>query len=149
MIMEKQFHTGKIQKTLLIKTSRKEIWRKISKIAKLDWVAGVDNTTYLSKKKSGIGAIRRITFDNKSVVEEHVVEWVNGTSFTYVATQGLPLRAYVATISLKSKGDSLTQVTWRSYLNSQKMSSVQFSEFLASMEMFYKESLQNLKKILE
>ena len=36
-------------------------------------------------------------------IEEHIVAWENGKYFTYVATVGLPLRAYVATISIKSK----------------------------------------------
>ena len=40
--------------------------------------------------------------------------------------KGLPLRAYVATISIKSKTKTNTELTWQSYLNSQKMSEKQF-----------------------
>ena len=57
----------------------------------------------------------------------------------------LPLRAYVATISIKKKTKTLTELTWQSYLNSQKMSEKQFLEFLVFMGSFYEASLENLK----
>ena len=60
-----------------------------------------------------------------------MVAWKKGEYFTYVATEGLPLRAYVATISIKSKTKSQTELTWQSYLNSEKMTEKQFIEFIA------------------
>ena len=41
---------------------------------------------------------------------------------------------------------TLTELTWQSYLNSQKMSEKQFLEFLVFMGSFYEASLENLKK---
>jgi len=63
--------------------------------------------------------------------------------------EGLPLRAYVATISIKNKTKNITEITWQSYLNSKKMSEKQFLEFLVFMGSFYDASLENLKMLLE
>ena len=103
----------------------------------------------LKKKKKGVGAIRLITFADGNQIEEHVVAWETGKYFTYVATEGLPLRAYVATISIKPKSKNLVELTWQSYLNSKKMSEKQFTDFLVFMGSFYEASLENLKTSLE
>jgi len=147
---KKSFHTGTVKKTIRINASKDKVWRKISNIVGLPtWVVDVKNTVYLSKKKKGIGAVRLITFEDGNKIEEHVVAWKNGEYFTYIATEGLPLRAYVATISIKSKTNKIVELTWRSYLNSQKMSEKEFIDFLAFMGSFYDASLENLKVQLE
>jgi hypothetical protein len=147
---QKSFHTGTIKKTVTIKTSKNKVWRKISNIVGLpSWLPDVKKTEYLSKKKKDVGAVRLITFANGTKIEEHIVAWSKGEYFTYVATEGLPLRAYVATISIKSKTRTITELTWQSYLNSQKMSEKQFLEFLVFMGAFYEASLENLKILLE
>lgn len=147
---KKSFHTGTVKKTITIKASKNKVWRKISNIAGLPtWVVDVKKTVYLSKKKRDVGAVRLITFDDGNKIEEHVVAWKNGEYFTYIATEGLPLRAYVATISIKPKSKRLVELTWQSYLNSKKMSEKQFLDFLAFMGSFYEASLENLKKTLE
>ena len=147
---KKSFHTGTVKKTITVNASKDKVWRKISNIVGLPtWVVDVKKTVYLSKKKRDVGAIRLITFDDGSKIEEHVVAWKNGEYFTYIATEGLPLRAYVATISIKSKSKKLVELSWQSYLNSKKMSEKQFLDFLAFMGSFYETSLENLKKILE
>jgi len=106
-------------------------------------------TVYLSRKKRGVGAIRKITFNDGNTIEEYVVAWQNGEYFTYVATDGLPLRVYVATISIKAKSKNSIQLTWQSYLNSKKMTKKKFLEFLVFMGTFYETSLVNLKNSLE
>jgi len=147
---KKSFHTGAVKKTIAIKSSKDKVWRKISNIVGLPmWVVDVKKTVYLSKKKRDVGAIRLITFADGSKIEEHVVAWKNKEYFTYIATEGLPLRAYVATISIKAKSKMIVQLTWQSYLNSKKMSEKQFLEFLAFMGSFYEASLENLKVLLE
>ena len=148
--MKKSFHTGSVKKTIKIKASNEKVWRKISNIAGLPtWVVDVKKTTYLSKKKKDVGAVRLITFSDGNKIEEHVVAWKNKEYFTYIATEGLPLRAYVATISIKKKSAKLTELTWQSYLNSMKMSEKEFLEFLVFMGAFYEASLENLKTLLE
>ena len=147
---KKSFHTGTVKKTIKIKTSKDKVWRKISNIIGLPtWLIDVKKTIYLSKKKRGVGAIRLITFTDGNEIEEHVVAWKDREYFTYIATEGLPLRAYVATISIREKSNKLVEVTWQSYINSKKMSEKQFMEFLAFMGSFYDASLENLKIILE
>ena len=147
---KKSFHTGTVKKTISIKASKDKVWRKISNITGLPtWVIDVKKTVYLSKKKREVGAVRLITFADGSKIEEHVVAWKNKEYFTYIATEGLPLRAYVATISIKPKSKNLVELTWQSYLNSKKMSEKQFLEFLVFMGSFYEASLENLKVLLE
>ena len=146
----KSFHTGTVKKSIIIKASKQKIWRKISNIVGLPtWLIDIKKTIYLSKKKRGVGAIREITFNDGNTIEEHVVAWKDGEYFTYVATEGLPLRAYVATISINPKSKSLVQLTWQSYLNSKKMTENEFLEFLVFMGAFYEASLENLKNSLE
>ncbi len=147
---KKFFHTGTVKKTITVKSSKDKVWRKISNIVGLPtWVVDVKKTVYLSKKKRDVGAIRLITFADGSKIEEHVVAWKNKEYFTYIATEGLPLRAYVATISMNVISKKNIQITWQSYLNSKKMSEKQFLEFLAFMGSFYEASLENLKALLE
>ena len=149
-MVKQSFHTGSVKKTIKIKTSQNKVWNKISNIAELPtWVVDVKKTVFLSKNKRGIGAVRLITFTDGNEIEEHVIAWKNKEFFTYIATEGLPLRAYVATISIKKKSKYLTELTWQSYLNSKKMSEKQFLEFLVFMGAFYEASLENLKIILE
>ncbi len=147
---KKLHHTGSVKKRIIIKSSKDKVWRKISNIVGIPtWVVDVKKTTHISKKRRGVGAIRLITFADGSKIEEHVVAWKNGEYFTYVATDGLPLRAYVATISIEKESKNKTKLTWQSYLNSEKMTEKQFFEFLAFMGSFYEASLDNLKNMLE
>ncbi|MDH3677805.1 MAG: SRPBCC family protein [Nitrosopumilus sp.] len=146
----KSYHTGTVKKSIKINASKQKVWRKISNIVGLpSWLIDVKKTVYLSKKKRGVGSIRKITFNDGNIIEEHVVAWENGKYFTYVATDGLPLRAYVATISIKPKTKNSVQLTWQSYLNSKKMTDKEFLEFLVFMGAFYETSLANLKNSLE
>ena len=147
---KKSFHTGSVKKTIMIKASKDKVWRKVSNIVGLPtWLIDVKKTVYLSKKKRDVGAIRLITFTDGNKIEEHIVAWKNKEYFTYIATEGLPLRAYVATISIKTKSKKLVELTWQSYLNSKKMSKKQFLEFVSFMGSFYEASLENLKLLLE
>ena len=148
--VRKSFHTDSVKKTITIKASKEKVWRKISNIAGLSsWVIDVKKTTYLSKKRRNVGAIRKITFTDGNTIEEHVVTWKEDEYFTYIATEGLPLRAYVATISIKPKDKKTTQLTWQSYFNSKKMSTREFMRFVTFMGTFYETSLENLKRTLE
>ena len=148
--VKKSFHTGSVKKTITIKASKEKVWRKISNIVGLSsWVIDVKKTTYLSKKRRDVGAIRKITFTDGNTIEEHIVAWKEKEYFTYVATYGLPLRVYVATIAIKSKNKKTTRLTWQSYFNSKKISMKQFLKFVTFMGTFYEASLENLKRSLE
>ena len=78
-IPQKAFHTGTIEKTIKINVSKDKVWRKISNIVGLSsWLVDVKKTEYLSIKKKGVGAIRLITFADKTEIEEHIVAWEKG-----------------------------------------------------------------------
>ena len=146
----KRYHSGFVKKSIIVKSPSSKVWKKISCITALsDWVMDVKTTIFLSKIKRGVGAIRKIIFNDGNIVEEHVVGWQNGKNFSYMAVSGLPLRVYHATISLKPLGKKSVQITWQSYLNSKKMTKKEFNTFLSFMETFYHDSLKNLKSNLE
>ena len=145
----KFFHSGIVKKAVIIKASKGKVWEKISKVAELAWLVGVKKTIFKSKTKQGVNTIRKITFDDGNIIEEHIVGWKKERYFSYIVTSGLPLRAYHATISLKPLSKMTCQVTWQSYLNSEEMTKKQFSEFLHFMNSFYNDSLRNLKYTLE
>jgi len=146
---EKQYHSGTVKKSILIHVSKDIVWEKISNIVDLSWVLDVQKTIFLYEIKRGIGAIRKITFDDGNNVEETIVGWNDGNYLSYIATSGLPLRAYHATISIASLEKKLMKVSWQSFFNSEKMTKKEFSEFLNFMNLFYKNSLSNLKSSLE
>ncbi len=146
---EKQYRSGTVKKSILIHVSKDIVWEKISNIVDLSWVLDVQKTIFLYEIKRGIGAIRKITFDDGNNVEETIVGWNDGNYLSYIATSGLPLRAYHATISIASLEKKLMKVSWQSFFNSEKMTKKEFSEFLNFMNLFYKNSLSNLKSSLE
>ena len=132
----------------MIKASVETVWKKLSEITKLGWLEEQKSTKFLSQKKYGVGAIRLISFEDGSDVEEHIVEWSPKKCFSYIAITGLPLVAYLATISMKKASSDRVKVTWQSCFVSDKKKKefLEFSEFLSQ---FYLKSLQNLKSDIE
>jgi len=150
VVNAKKFHSGTVKKKILINATHDRIWKKISNIVDLpEWINEIKKATYLSKIKRGVGAIRKLTFDDGNVIEEHVVIWNPKQSFSYIATTGLSLRVYHATLSIQSKNKKSAYLTWSSYLNSKKMTVKEFKEFVSYLETFYEKSLRNLKSQLE
>jgi hypothetical protein len=147
--VEKEFHYGVVKKSVSIKASKDKIWQKISNIVSLNWVLDITKTVFLSKKQHGVGAIRKIIFDDGSKVIEHIVGWQEGKYISYVAVSGLPLRAYHATISVTPKNKTSSMVTWQSFFDTEKMSMTEFLEFSKFLGLFYEKSLANLKACLE
>lgn len=146
---DKFYHSGIVKKSIIIHARHDVVWNKISDITGLSWVLEVKKTVFLSKKKRGIGATRKITFNDGTNVKEVIVGWKNGKYLSYIAFSGLELRAYHATISIQSFSEKTVKITWQSFLNSKKMTEKQFSEFLTFMNSFYKDSLVKLKTSLE
>jgi hypothetical protein len=142
-------HWATVSQSVLVYVSPKTAWNQISNIAGLaDWVLDVKKTEFLSKTKHGIGAIRKITFSDHSQVIEYVVGWNPEHYLSYIATSGLPLDAYHATLSILAKNKG-THLSWTSFLISNSADKKQFEEFLGFIELFYQKSLQNLKTKLE
>lgn len=146
---EKLHHSSTVKKSILIHALNEDAWKKISDIIGLSWVLDVKTAVFLSKIKRGVGAIRRISFNNGDNVEEIIVGWEDNNYLSYIAINGLPLRAYHATISIRTLEKNLIKITWQSFFNSEKMSKNEFSEFQNFMSLFYKNSLIKLKSALE
>ena len=144
--MEK--HAGSAKRSVMIKASVETVWKKLSEITKLGWLEEQKSTRFLSQKKYGVGAIRLISFEDGSDVEEHIVEWSPKKCFSYIAITGLPLLSYLATISMKKASSGKVKVTWQSYFVSDKKKK-EFLEFSKFLSQFYLKSLQNLKSDIE
>ena len=141
-------HAGSAKRSVMIKASVETVWKKLSKITKLGWLEEQKSTKFLSQKKYGVGAIRLISFEDGSDVEEHIVEWSPKKCFSYIAITGLPLLSYLATISIKKATSGRVKVTWQSCFVSDKKKK-EFLEFSKFLSQFYLKSLQNLKSDIE
>ncbi|SVC89033.1 uncharacterized protein METZ01_LOCUS341887 [marine metagenome] len=141
-------HAGSAKRSVMIKASVETVWKKLSEITKLGWLEEQKSTKFLSQKKYGVGAIRLISFEDGSDVEEHIVEWSPKKCFSYIAITGLPLLSYLATISMKKATSGRVKVTWQSCFVSDKKKK-EFLEFSKFLSQFYLKSLQNLKSDIE
>ena len=141
-------HVGSAKRSVMIKANVETVWKKLSKITKLGWLEEQKSTKFLLQKKYGVGAIRLISFEDGSNVEEHIVWWSPKEGFAYIAITGLPLLAYLATISMKKTSSGRIKVTWQSYFVSDKKKK-EFLEFSKFLSRFYSKSLQNLKSDIE
>jgi len=89
-------HAGSAKRSVMIKAGVETVWKKLSEITKLGWLEEQKSTRFLSQKKYGVGAIRLISFEDGSDVEEHIVEWSPKKCFSYIAITGLPKKLPVA-----------------------------------------------------
>jgi len=143
------YHIGTSNTSTTIHVSKQILWKKISNIIDLDWLQEIKKTTYVTEKMVGVGAGRKLEFQDGSIINEYIVGWNDEQYFSYIATSGLPLRAYHSTISLTSLTKKSVRITWKSYFNSELMTKNQFDEFCSFIELFYKNSLKDLKDLLE
>ena len=139
--------TGFIKKSVIVRTDINNAWNCLSKISSLNWLENHKSTKFLSQKKRGVGAIRLISFEDGSNVEERIVGWHPKKHFSYIATSGLPLDSYHATISM-NKIESGVKIVWESYFSSNEEKS-DFNTFTKFLSQFYVSSLRNLKVELE
>lgn len=138
-----------VTQSVIINVPRETIWRSISNIVGLtEWVTDVKKTEFLSNTKRGIGASRKIFFADGNTVTEYVVGWRSGSYLSYIATDGLPLDGYHATLSITTRSTG-THLEWTSYLVSRGSDKKEFDEFLVFIDSFYKSSLNKLKEGLE
>ena len=113
----------------------------------MNWLENQKSTKFISQKKRGVGAIRLISFEDGSNVEDRIVGWHPKKYFSYIATSGLPLNSYHATISM-NKIESGVKIVWESYFSSNEEKS-DFNTFTKFLSQFYVSSLRNLKVELE
>jgi len=139
--------TDFIKKSVIVRTDIDNAWNCLSKISSLNWLENQKSTKFLSQKKRGVGAIRLISFEDGSNVEERIVGWHPKKHFSYIATSGLPLNSYHATISM-NKIENGVKIVWESYFSSNEEKS-DFNTFTKFLSQFYVSSLRNLKVELE
>ena len=139
--------TDFIKKSVVVRTDINNAWNCLSKISSLNWLENQKSTKFLSQKKRGVGAIRLISFEDGSNVEERIVGWYPKKHFSYIATSGLPLNSYHATISM-NEIESGIKILWESYFSSNEEKS-DFYTFTKFLSKFYVSSLRNLKVELE
>ena len=138
-----------VSRTMIIDSPVSEIWGIVGDYTGLaNWVEGIQKTVSLSKVKNDFGAARKIHFKDGAQVIEYAVGWKENDHISYIATSGLPLQGYHATISLTTRTKG-TQVKWSSFLISESSDKIEFLQFLESMDMFYAKSLVTLKQKLE
>lgn len=147
--MEKSYHTDTLKKSVTISANLQKTWNTVSKIVDLKWLDNIKTARFLSDKKRGIGATRRISFMDGTNVEEIIVGWRPKKYFSYIAISGLPLRGYHATISITAKNDNSVTVEWESFFSSELMTYSEFREFYNLLSHFYANSLKNLQVSLE
>ncbi len=148
--MSKSYYSENVKKTVIINSAQKKVWEELSNIIGLSsWVMDVSNAVFLSKIKRGVGAVRKITFNDGNTIEEHIVGWRDSEYLSYIAVNGLPLRAYHATLSIERMNLKSVCVTWQSFFNSENMNGKEFSEFVVFLKSFYEESLKKLRTNLE
>jgi hypothetical protein len=140
---------GMVSQTSAINVSIPVLWKTVGNYTGLpEWVVDVKQIESLSKIKNDLGASRKITFADGGEIIEYAVGWKDQEYLSYIATSGLPLAGYHATISISPKGKAV-QITWTSFLISQDSDKKKFLEFLAFMESFYAKSLEQLRSKLE
>lgn len=141
-------YSATVTQSISINTPLHTVWKEISNFVGLpQWVVDVKKAEFLSKTKHGVGTVRDITFEDGNHVIEHAVGWIDEKSISYIATSGLPLDGYHATLSLLQKDK--THLSWTSFLISNNSDKKQFEDFLTYMESFYANSLKRLKVRLE
>ena len=140
---------GTVSQNIAINAPITTLWKTVGNYTGLaEWVVDVKKTESISKIKNDFGAVRDITFADNSHVIECAVGWKDEQYLSYIATSGLPLDGYHATISISQKIKS-SQVKWESFLISQDSEKKKFSEFLEFMDSFYFKSLERLKENIE
>ena len=141
--------SGMVSQSIMINVSASVLWKEVGNFVGLpNWVLDVKKTEFLSKIRNDVGAARKITFSDGSTVIEYAVGWKEKEYLSYIATSGLPLEGYHATLSITAKGRSCN-LEWSSFLISEDSDKKKFEEFLTFMESFYARSLETLKENLE
>ena len=149
--MGRQFLNGTVTRAVAVHVSPQRAWRKLSEIENLArWIVGIKKCVITSKKRKGIGATRLITFQDGSLIEEQIVMWNSGKSFSYLVTgKTIHFRAYFATLSIKRLGKNLTKITWSGYIGTNNVTRSKFKKTISKYDLLYKSSLPRLKSLIE
>ncbi len=80
----------KLEASVCIDATKENTWNVLSDLENNSlWSEPVHSSICVSQSKKGIGTIRECTLTNSVVVNEEIVYWSDGVSFSYLAT-GIP-----------------------------------------------------------
>ena len=140
--MRKSGFADTVRKTALIDAPPVKVWKIISKITNLWWVAGVEKTVLHAGPSSKFGACRVISTDTGDKIVEVITGWKVNEYISYVALSGLDISAYHATISLEQKNKK-TCIIWESVFADKDENKVEV--FKKEIAKFYAKSLNTLR----
>ena len=144
------YRSGTVERNVVIGACTRDVWERISRVMDLEpWVSGVVRTRALGRLTRGIGASRIIKFENGDLVRERIVGWRTRSYFSYIMVDGLPLRSYHATISVRNKGCEASYVSWRSYFGGKRSTRAEFGRVASAIGTLYTTSLEGLKRLIE
>ena len=76
------YHNGTANTSTTINVSKEIAWKKISNIINLDWLKEIKKSAYITEKRVGVGAGRKLEFQDDSVIDEYIVGSVSYTHLT-------------------------------------------------------------------
>ncbi len=101
------------QNTRVIHAALAPTWTAVSEMkAVQDWHPNVAGVALLSAHNSGVGASRRVTFQDGNTVVETVIEQSEGEFVTMEMSELSPLQSAVVTIRLEERAPKETEVTF-------------------------------------
>ncbi|MDI1495931.1 MAG: SRPBCC domain containing protein [Cenarchaeum symbiont of Oopsacas minuta] len=131
-----------VRRTILVDLQSAQVWNILSHITNLWWAVGVQKTLPLAGPLRGFGSSRVISFKSGQMVRETIIGWKPKEYLSYVATSGLAIQAYHATISIKPVKKK-TRVTWESVFADKDERAVE--NFKKEIGVFYSDSLRQLR----
>jgi hypothetical protein len=163
----------KMTKTIEINAPAAKVWEVIGNFADLSWLTVVESVK--TDAGNNIGAVRVITLKNGGTIKEELIKYdATKMAYKYKITEMstvktvdfnsgkenvpvLPVSDYAATISVASKDDKNSVVTWqagyyRAYMNNLKpgeLPEMNNDAANKAVEDLFIEGLNNIKVLLE
>ncbi|NMM28589.1 MAG: SRPBCC family protein [Glaciimonas sp.] len=152
-----QVKTLKVQEEVVINAPASKVWDKANNFGDLGaWHPAVKKTEILSGTNNKKGAIRLLTLQDGGTIKEKLHAYnTKSMSYQYEIVEGvLPVSHYVSTISVSSKGENQTIVTWKGKFKRKDMSASPATgqddeAAVKTITGVYRGGLDNLKKITE
>lgn len=100
-----------------IRADKEVVWEGIDDFGGIDkYSPPLEQSEIIGDQETGEGAIRECYFEDGTRVEEEIVEYEPGSSYTIeiVDLGGLPMKESYTTMSVEAVDDARTEVTWTS-----------------------------------
>ncbi|EOD78885.1 hypothetical protein D515_02392 [Grimontia indica] len=148
-----------VTETVIIDAPAKEVWDKAISFDGLDsWIPGITKNELVSGVPNEAGAVRKLYVDDASLTEELMGIDNKTMTLNYRIIKEnvdlLPVTHYTSTISVVSKGDNVSEVSWsgefyRGFPESNPPDYLTDEAAVKGVTGLYQAGLGNLKKVLE